>query len=90
MREAKKGNCKKCGVYFYVHEHHILPRSIFGNQGNTVELCPNCHTHFHEYSKKHTLDPKDEQEALKIWTTWLKKIPLIVSLLLVGLFLWSR
>jgi len=30
MKEAKKGKCVKCKEYFYVHEHHILPKSIFG------------------------------------------------------------
>ncbi len=48
-KEAKRGRCEKCGKTFYVHSHHIFPKAIFGD-GETVKLCPNCHTHYHEYS----------------------------------------
>jgi hypothetical protein len=90
MKESKKGQCEKCEKYFYVHEHHILPKSIFEKKGNTAKLCPNCHTHFHEYSKTHTKEPNNEQEALKIWTTWLKVVPVIVSMILIGGFLLDK
>ncbi len=44
MKEAKKGKCEKCNNYFYVHEHHILPKGVFDKKGATVKLCPNCHS----------------------------------------------
>jgi Zn-finger protein len=84
MKEAKKGVCTKCNIYFYMHEHHILPKSIFGKKGKTVLLCPNCHTHFHEYSKQHTTNPTDENEAMEIWTTWLKNVSIAVSILILA------
>ncbi len=87
MKEAKKGYCVKCGNYFYVHEHHILPQSIFGAGGSTVKLCPNCHTHFHEYSKKETKNPLDQVEALNIWSKWFKTVAVVVWLLALFLIL---
>ncbi len=90
MKEAKKGICYKCGQFFYVHEHHILSQAIFGKEGETIKLCPNCHTHFHEYSKKETKNPQDKEEALLIWTTWRKTIALVVSVwLLLVVLIWA-
>jgi len=48
-------------------------------------VCPNCHTHFHEYSKKETTNPKDKAEAEKIWEYWLKYVAVIVTMLLIVL-----
>ncbi len=87
MKEAKKAICEKCGNYFYVHEHHILPQAIFGKSGETVPLCPNCHTHFHEYSRKETKDIKDKEEALLIWRKWLKTIAVVVSVWIIAFIL---
>ena len=88
MKEAKKGECKKCGVYFYVHDHHILPKSIFGKKGETAKLCPNCHTHFHEYSKKQTTNPHNAQEAWDIWDEWLTSVSIIVTVWVIGLLFY--
>ncbi len=88
MKEAKKGKCKKCGNYFYVHEHHILPKSKFGKKGKTVKLCPNCHTHFHEYSKANTINPDDRSEARSIWNIWFTTISITVSAIIIGLILF--
>lgn len=87
MKEAKKGVCQKCGLYFYIHHHHILPKSRFGKKGETIELCPNCHTHFHEYSKKHTKNPNDIKEAQNIWDVWYATVSVIVTILIIGLLL---
>jgi len=89
MKEAKKGKCEKCGIFFYIHEHHILPKSIFGKKGQTAKLCPNCHTHFHEYSKKKTTNPQDADEARKIWYTWLKTVSVVVTILILGIMFFS-
>jgi len=86
MKEAKKGKCAKCGIIFYIHVHHILSKSIFGKLGKTEKLCPNCHTHFHEYSKKHTKNKGDQQEAETIWKTWFSTVSVVVTIF-VALFL---
>lgn len=88
MKQAKKGLCQKCGIYFYIHEHHILPKSKFGQKGEVALLCPNCHTHFHEYSKKYIKNPYDENEARKIWNIWFTSVSVIVSMLILGFFLF--
>ena len=83
-KEAKRGKCEKCGKFFYVHEHHVLPKAFFG-KGKTVKLCPNCHTHCHEYNNLHIKNPKDADEVSEIWEEWLKNA-IVVSVLL-GVFL---
>ena len=88
MKESKKGYCRKCKTYFYIHEHHILPKSIFGKKGKKGKLCPNCHTYFHEYSKQHITDPYDEGEALDIWDKWLTSVSVVVSILVIGLVVY--
>lgn len=90
MKESRKGKCEKCKKHFYIHKHHIYPKSKFGSKGETVDLCPNCHTHFHEYSKQHTKDPEDKNEALKIWTTWFKVISVTVGIVVLGLFILNQ
>jgi len=80
MNEPKKGKCDKCGILFYLHKHHILPKSIFGKQGETSNLCPNCHTHFHVYSNLNTKNKGDIKEAKAIWKKWLKKVSVVVTI----------
>jgi len=87
MKEAKKGICYKCGKYFYVHDHHILPQSIFGKNGETVKLCPNCHTHFHEYSRQKSTDNANKQEVLIIWSTWLRTVSILVTSVIIVLLI---
>ena len=86
MKEARKGQCSKCKNYFYVHQHHILPKSIFGKKGETADLCPNCHTHFHEFSKQHTQNPKDAGEARELWNIWLTTVSVTCCILLLVFF----
>jgi len=87
MKEAKKGICEKCGKYFYLHEHHILPKAIFNGVGETANLCPNCHTHFHEYSKKKLKNTTDEEATLRVWKYWIKHVVVIVSIIIIALLL---
>lgn len=87
MKEARKGTCSKCGKKFYLHRHHILSKAIFGNDGEKEDLCPNCHTHFHEYSKKETTDPTNKEEAMKIWVKWFKTVSIIVTIWLIGIWI---
>lgn len=78
-KEAKQEKCRKCNKYFYVHDHHILPKSIFG-EGEKVVLCPNCHTHFHEYLNKQDVNEKDVSKYLYHWYNWYYTIVVIVVL----------
>jgi len=32
----------------WLEKHHILPKSIFGNNDKIAYLCPNCHTDYHQ------------------------------------------
>ena len=83
-KEAKKGYCEKCKKYFYLHDHHIKPKSIFG-EGKKAQLCPNCHTHVHEYMNLHLKNPNDEVEVLKTWDHWFKHVSVTFVLLVVSL-----
>ncbi len=87
MEEAKKGICSKCKTFFYIHQHHILPKARFGKKGKRENLCPNCHTHFHQYSNKHTKNGENKKEALKIWTTWFKTVSVVVTILSIVFFI---
>ncbi len=89
MKEQRKGKCKKCGTHFYIDEHHILPKSEFGKKGETVDLCPNCHRHIHEYMKQNVKNPKDKEEVLEIWGYWLKTVSVVVTAVAV-LFVLSK
>lgn len=84
-KEARKGYCEKCKKYFYVHAHHIDPKSQFRNSQATVDLCPNCHTHVHEYMNKHLKNPDDREENRRLWYYWLEHVSVTFVLLLVGL-----
>lgn len=87
-KEAKKGECAKCGKYFYVHAHHVKPKAGFGDSDETVLLCPNCHTHVHEYMNLHLKDPENEQEVLKVWDHWFNivKVTCLILILLYSFF----
>jgi hypothetical protein len=79
MKEDTIGTCAKCGMEFYVHAHHIFPQAWFGKKGETHDLCPNCHTHFHNYSRKNAQNSKDKKEAKKIWEQWIEKVAVVTG-----------
>lgn len=87
--KAKQGTCAKCGKYFYVHKHHIEPQEHHGKDGETALLCPNCHTHIHEYMNEYLKNPEDKEETRNVWEYWLTNVP-ITWMLLIGLLsaLW--
>lgn len=58
-------------------------------KGQAAKFCLNCHTHFHEYSKKKTTNPQDADEARKIWYTWLKTVSVVVTILILGIMFFS-
>jgi len=66
MKNFKIGLCRKCNLEFYVHEHHILPKSTFGKDGATITLCPNCHAHIHVYMELNLKDKKKPIRSTKL------------------------
>jgi len=69
----KKKNCSKCGDEHYCDEHHVLPKSIFGD-GETRPLCKTCHDEYHRFlgfkftRKKNA---QSEEFYVKNWLKWL-------------------
>lgn len=66
----KKGNCMKCNTYTYLEKHHTLPKNIFGEQGDIIELCSNCHTEYHQKLGHKNLKNKDMDFHLRFWFNW--------------------
>jgi uncharacterized protein with PIN domain len=64
----KRGYCKKCGKYGWVHSHHVLPKHTFESKV-TYRLCPNCHTDYHETNKEifHSKDPDRHKRSFYKW-----------------------
>lgn len=67
----KQDNCRKCGKLFWVEKHHILPKSIFGENRFTVWLCPNCHTDYHQKLGHTNLKNPDSQFHFEFFRQWL-------------------
>ena len=66
----KKKDCEKCGKYTYVENHHILPKSSFGENDEKAELCSNCHTEYHQELGNKNLKNDDMEFHLKFWYKW--------------------
>jgi len=50
----KKEICPKCKNLRYPHQHHILPKSLFGKIGFINRMCSDCHEEYHENLRKVT------------------------------------
>lgn len=48
----KKETCPKCGCLRYPHQHHVLPKVLFGKIGFICRLCSDCHEEYHESLRK--------------------------------------
>lgn len=70
----KKDRCDKCGKFTYLFRHHILPQSTFGkgeeNEGDTADLCGNCHTDYHQYLGKESLKNTDVKFHYNKYYKW--------------------
>ena len=79
----ERTKCRKCGKYMYCDNHHILPKEIFG-EGETENLCKNCHDEFHralgyKYLRK---DHKKNMEFyLEKYFRWLAGLAIVTVLL---------
>jgi len=85
----KIGLCQKCNIKFYIHNHHILPKANFGNDGETIDLCPNCHTHCHVYMTEKVTNKSNPEEVQLIWKTWFTQIDPVVKVVILVVALTS-
>jgi len=75
-----KGYCGKCGKYGNIEKHHILPLSTFGNNEETIKLCPNCHTAYHtELGKINLKNPSVEFHIEKFYR-WMCGFAIVLAL----------
>jgi len=76
--------CEKCGKENWIEEHHVLPKSVFGGIGDTVRLCPNCHTDYHQKLGTKNLKNPDMVFHLLFYNRW--KYGLLGLLILLAFF----
>lgn len=79
--ESKKGICEKCGNWFWIDIHHILPVAVFKGKGDTAKLCPNCHRDYHEQLGHKNLKNPDEEFHKDFFLRWLTRLLIIVGIL---------
>ncbi|NJO88486.1 MAG: hypothetical protein HC831_05615 [Chloroflexia bacterium] len=80
----KKAKCEKCRKYTYVYEYHILPQAQFGKDTDTIKLCGNCHTEYHQCVENQELRNPSVEFHYEKFFTWLMGLTLI-GLLILGL-----
>ncbi len=78
----EKANCEKCGKYGWVHNHHILPKSDFGGEGDIVKLCPNCHADYHKKLGKKNLKGNSMEFHFEKFYRWLSGLSIILAIAL--------
>jgi hypothetical protein len=78
----KKGYCRKCNQYGWIEEHHPLPISTFG-EGETVKLCPNCHTDYHTQLGRKNLENDSVEYHYEKFYRWLFGVGIILILAIV-------
>ena len=76
----KQGKCPRCGTHTFLEGHHILPKSIFGQNEKIIYICSNCHTDFHQ--KIGSLKSTDKNVWWAAYFRWLTgALLLIISLI---------
>lgn len=66
----KKDECRKCGRYDWLEQHHILPKATFGDTEEFVWLCASCHTDYHQQLGRENLKNKDIAFHLYFYLRW--------------------
>ena len=74
-------HCKKCGKLGIVETHHILPSSIFGKNDQTIDLCPNCHTDYHDQLGLKNLKNDSMEFHFNAFFRWLSGLSIVLVLL---------
>jgi hypothetical protein len=64
-------NCRKCGKKTFVFLHHILPQNLFGKNTETVPLCGDCHTKYHQHLGQKNLKNPDIKFHYQTFLKWL-------------------
>lgn len=82
--KLRKTQCDKCGEFHYCDSHHILPKGIYEGEGETVNLCKNCHDELHryigyKYSRKKHKQPREFY--YRKYSFWISMI-LIIGIIL--------
>ena len=78
----RKGKCFKCQTIQWLERHHIYPQSIFGKEGETVDLCPNCHTDLHvKMGRAKQTEKKFYQDFHRKWMVGLILLIFIFSVI---------
>ena len=78
----KKGYCRKCEKYEWIQDHHILPQCDFGN-GETIELCPNCHNDYHQQLGRKNLKGNTIEFHYLNFYKWLAGLSILIILTLI-------
>lgn len=81
----KKSYCEKCGEFTYVEKHYVVPRGILKN-GETKELCPNCHNEYHLALGRENLKKSDYEFHWLFWLKW--QNGLLLALILIAIYLF--
>ncbi len=68
----KKESCPKCGENRYSHQHHILPKVLFGKIGFISRMCSDCHTDYHkDLGRKVLFEKKPPEFYVKHFIKWI-------------------
>jgi len=78
----KKDNCKKCKKLLFIEDHHILPQSTFGKNEHIDDLCPTCHTEYHQYLGTKDLKNENMEFHFEKYYRWLYGLGVL------GLLVW--
>ncbi len=82
----KRGICLKCGKKTYLEKHHVLPKNIFKEDGEIVDLCSNCHTEYHQKLGRKNLKNPEIKFHLKFWYKWFYGAIILILIFLSILF----
>ncbi len=74
----EKDFCEKCENYGWVEKHHVLPKCEFGDDGELVKLCPNCHTDYHQKLGRKNLKNKSMVFHFEKFYRWLAGLSIIL------------
>jgi len=82
----KIGQCEKCKKLTWIENHHILPQCEYGD-GETYELCPNCHNDYHQKLGFKNLKGKSIEFHFEMFFRWMAGLSIVLALILTFIFL---
>lgn len=82
----KRTQCEKCKEWHYCDKHHILPEGLFG-EGETNNLCKNCHDEFHR-TLGHKYLRKENKQSMEFYFEkyfrWLVGFCILIGIFLIA------